>query len=144
MTDVTPSTKNTICPDQNGIAIGLVSSPILFCSDIPPSIKLLSSKRRVLYCCCSRITASGLPGADLAVEYLYGKYIKNLSVHTIKLSGRVVLSFLRFLYNDGATVYTLTRQNISAFVEYEQDRGLKNTVRYRISYGTICVYRISC
>jgi len=125
MTDEIPLTRNTLCPDQNGAEIGLVNTPIPFWSDIPPHIKLFSSKRRVLYRYCSRITASGLPGADLAVEYLYGKYIKNLSVHTIKLSGCVVLSFLRFLSNDGATVYTLTRQNISSFVEYEQDRGLK-------------------
>ena len=125
MTDEIFIATNTLYPDQNGAEIGHVNTPIPFWSHTQPHVKLLNSKRRVLHCCCSRITASGLPGADLAVEYLYGKYIKNLSVHTIRLSGRVVLSFLRFLSNDGATVYTLTRQNISAFVEYEQDRGLK-------------------
>jgi len=125
MTDEIPITKNTFQPDQNGIEIGLVHTPIPFRSHPQPPITLFNPKRRVLHRCCSRIAASGLPGADLAVEYLYGKYTRNLSSRTVRQSGRVVLSFLRFLYNDGASVYTLTRQNISAFVEYEQGRGLK-------------------
>lgn len=83
------------------------------------------SKRYVTYRWCSRLAASKLPGADLAVEYLYGKYIKNLSISTIQQSGRIILYFLRFLTRDGTTIYALTRQHISAYVEHEQDRGLK-------------------
>ena len=82
-------------------------------------------KRYTTYRCCSRLAASRLPGAELAVEYLYTKYIKNLSVSTIQQSGRVVLHFLRFLARDGTSIYALTRQNISAYVGHEQDRGLK-------------------
>ena len=84
-----------------------------------------NSKRRVSYRWCSRLAASKLPGADLAVEYLYGKYIKNLSVSTIQQSGRIVLYFLHFLARDGTTIFALTRQDISAYIEYEQGRGLK-------------------
>ena len=102
-----------------------ISAPVPFRPHAQLHFKLLHSKRRILQRYCSRISASELPGADLAVEYLYGKFIKNLSNHTIKQSGRVVLSFLHFLHNDGTSVYSLTRQNIRAFVEYEQDRGLK-------------------
>ncbi len=91
----------------------------------PPPINLPNKKRRVLDQLCTRLTESRLPGADLAAEYLHAKYIKNLSVNTIKQAGRVVLYFLRFLARDGTTIYTLTRQHISAYVEYEQDRGLK-------------------
>jgi integrase/recombinase XerD len=84
-----------------------------------------NSKRYVTYRWCSRLAASKLPGADVAVEYLYGKYIKNLSVSTIQQSGRIVLYFLHFLARDGTTVFALTRQDISAYVAFEQDRGLK-------------------
>lgn len=84
-----------------------------------------NSKRHAAYRWCSRLAASNLPGADLAVEYLYGKYIKNLSVSTIKQSGRIVLYFLHFLARDGTTLFALTRQDISAYVAFEQDRGLK-------------------
>lgn len=42
----------------------------------PPPINLPNKKRRVLLHCCSRLTASGLPGADLAVEYLHASTSK--------------------------------------------------------------------
>ena len=85
----------------------------------------LSYKRRILNRWTERITASGLPGNELVTEYLRGKYIKNLSFHTIDHAGGVILSFLNFLNHDGSTIFTLTRGDISAFVEHEQDRGLK-------------------
>jgi integrase/recombinase XerD len=91
----------------------------------PQLINSANKKRRIVHLWCSRLAASELPGADLAVEYLYGKYIKNLSVSTIQQAGRIILYFLRFLARDGTTIRALTRQNISAFVQYEQDRGLK-------------------
>jgi site-specific recombinase XerD len=86
---------------------------------------LTDPKRYITYRWCSRLAASKLPGADLAVGYLYSKYIKNLSVSTIKQSGRIVLYFLHFLERDGTTIFALTHQDISAYVGYEQDRGLK-------------------
>jgi len=82
-------------------------------------------KRHITHRWCSRLAASGLPGAGLAVEYLYGKYIKNLSVSTINQSGRIVLYFLGVLEHQQTTLFTLTRQDISAFVQYEQDRAQK-------------------
>ncbi|RKZ66173.1 MAG: hypothetical protein DRQ48_10985 [Gammaproteobacteria bacterium] len=85
----------------------------------------LSYKRRILNRWTERITASGLPGNELVTEYLRGKYIKNLSFHTIDHAGGVILAYLRFLDNKGSTIFTLTISDISAFVEYEQDRGLK-------------------
>ncbi len=56
-----------------------------------------SYKRHITHRWCSRLTAGGLPGSELAVEYLYGKYIKNLSAHSIKESGRISNNFLAFL-----------------------------------------------
>jgi site-specific recombinase XerD len=58
-------------------------------------------------------------------DFVHIKYIQNLSVNTIQQAGRVVSYFLHFLNRDGSTIHTLTRQNISAYAEYEQDRGLK-------------------
>jgi len=66
-----------------------------------------------------------LPGAELAIEYLYSKYIRDLSIHTIRQTGGVVFSFLQFLHGGGSTIFTLTRRDIGSFVEYEQDRGLQ-------------------
>jgi integrase/recombinase XerD len=82
-------------------------------------------KRRVLSHWCSRLKKSELPGSDLVIDYLHAKYVKNLSLSTIKQAGRIALYFLNFLIQEGTTIYTLTRQNISSYVEYEQNRGLK-------------------
>ncbi|MCP4340700.1 MAG: site-specific integrase [Desulfobulbaceae bacterium] len=90
-----------------------------------PQKNQLNMKRQLLNRLSDRFIASYLPGADLAVAYLYAKYIRNLSVHTIRQSGGVLLSFLGFLYDDALSIFTLTRHDISAFIEYEQDRGLK-------------------
>lgn len=84
-----------------------------------------SRKRQTFYRWCSRITASGFADSDLVIEYIYGKYIQNLSIHTIRQSSSIILSFLVFLDKNHQTIYDLTRQNISSFVDNEQDRGLQ-------------------
>jgi len=106
----------------------------------PPHHYFASYKRHITHRWCSRLAAGGLPGSELAVEYLYGKYIKNLSVNSIKESGRIILHFLGFLERQGTTIYSLTRQDISAYVQYEQDRGLKTTsvaTHMRVVYAFI-------
>jgi hypothetical protein len=82
-------------------------------------------RRKELHRCCNRVRVSCLPGSELLVEYLFGKYIKNHSHHSIRRSCAVVLSFLRFLENIGQSIYTLAPKEIGAFVEFEQARGLK-------------------
>lgn len=89
---------------------------------------------------CSRLQESGLPGADLAAEHVYDKYIRDLSTSTIQQSGRVILYFLHFLEREETNIFTLSRKDISKFVEYEQDRGQKtqSVVNYlRILYTFI-------
>jgi integrase/recombinase XerD len=94
-------------------------------SPLPLISGTLPYKRRVLDRWTDRIKASGLPGSDIVADYLHEKYIKNLSFHTIDHSGGTILSFLRFLDNQRSSIFTLTGRDISAFVEYEQDKGLK-------------------
>ena len=106
----------------------------------PPDHYFASYKRHITHRWCSRLSARGLPGSGLAVEYLYGKYIKNLSVSIINQSGRIILYFLGFIERQGTTIYNLTRQDISAFVQYEQDREQKpaSVVNYlRVIYAFI-------
>lgn len=97
-------------------------------------------KRQLAHRCCSRIIDSKLPGADLAVEYIYGKYIKNLSNGIIKGSARVILYFLRFLKGQKTTIHDLTRKDISAFIQHEYglDLSTQSIVNYlRIIYAFI-------
>ncbi|MGI9571663.1 MAG: tyrosine-type recombinase/integrase [Desulfobulbia bacterium] len=91
----------------------------------PSTSHVLPYKRRILDRWTERIRASGLPGNDLVADYLHEKYIKNLSHHTIDHAGGTILAFLRFLDTQASSLLTLTRRDIGAFVEYEQDKGLK-------------------
>ena len=100
----------------------------------------LPYRRRILDRWTTRIMTSGLPGTDLVGNYLHEKYIKNLSGHTIDNSGGTILSFLCFLDRKESSILTLTRRDISAFVEYEQDKGLKVTsiiLHLRVIYAFV-------
>ena len=90
-----------------------------------PASGALPYKRKILDRWTSRISASGLPGHQLVTAYLHGKYIKNLSSRTIDHAGAVILAFMHFLNKEGSSILALTRSDIGAFVENEQDRGLK-------------------
>jgi len=89
------------------------------------SVRRPSKRRRALDRCSARIINSGLPGADLAVEYLQDKYRNNLAMSTIKDAGGTALSFLIFLDQTETNIFEVTRQDICGFVEHEQDRSLK-------------------
>ena len=83
-----------------------------------------SKKRQAFDHHCGRLTSSGIIGADLAVEYLQDKYRNNRAIATIKQASGVILSFLHFLNEGGTNILKITRQDICAYVEHEQDRGL--------------------
>jgi site-specific recombinase XerD len=91
-----------------------------------PAVREPSEKRCVLNHFSNRLLKSGLPGAEHAVAYLQHKYRNNLATSTIRQSGGVIISFLSFLMKaDISSIKELSRQNIYAYVENDQDRGLK-------------------
>lgn len=72
------------------------------------------------------LAEGGLPGKEHAVNYLQHKYRRNLRVNTLRASGYTVRLFLLFLQKIGRQrIEDLTRRDIEAYVENEQDRGLK-------------------
>ena len=82
----------------------------------------------------ARLLESGLPGQAHAVRYLEHQYRRNRSSETIKNTQRTLYNFFEFMQKNGSEhLEQLTRREIEAFVEREQDRGMKNeTVRYRL------------
>ena len=89
-----------------------------------------NEKRRALDRFTLRLVESKLPGALLGIDYLQKKYRHGLAADTIKQAGSVVLSFLTFLNGTNRDILNLSRQDIEAYVENEQERGLKvGTVR---------------
>ncbi len=118
MTETTGIRQDVLTPDYHPTAPSRSSFP-------EPASATVPYKRKILDRWTTRITASNLPGNQLVKAYLHGKYIKNLSFHTIDHSGGVILAFMNFLNKEGSSILALTRSDISAFVEVEQDRVLK-------------------
>jgi len=130
---------------EPGIAVQKEHQPVKFLPtkpETPPPQFLYSSvtnsqtevapskRKRILDHLSARIIDRGFSGEDIAVEYLRNKYSKNMSPNTLHQAGVVVLSFLTFLDYSRTNIFKITRHDISAFVEHEQDRGLKaNSVR---------------
>ena len=75
-----------------------------------------------------------LPGAEQAISYLTHKFRRNCKAATIASSGTAVKFFLTFLKFTGKDrLEDMSRQDIEAFVEQLQDRGLKiSSVRNRL------------
>lgn len=59
-------------------------------------------------------------------EYLLSCCRRNCRPNTIRTKGQSIILFLSFLKNSGIeNLETITREEFSAFIEHEQDRGLK-------------------
>jgi site-specific recombinase XerD len=70
---------------------------------------------------------SELPGKEHAEQYLSHLYRKNCRSGTIESNQISIRLFLRFIQDRQGIIHLaqVTRRSIEAFVEYEQDRGLK-------------------
>ena len=72
-----------------------------------------------------RLSTKNLPGKHHAVCYLHYKYRLNLQANTLRVTISFLLHFLTFLAHIGKThLEQLTRRDLEAFIEHEQDRGL--------------------
>lgn len=72
-----------------------------------------------------KLTEGNLPGKEHAVSYLQHKYRRNLRIPTLRSSGYTIRLFLLFLQeNHRLSLEDLTRRDIEAYVEHEQDKGL--------------------
>ena len=96
-------------------------------------------RRKVLDRLLNQAAAAGdLPGSKHFSQYLNEKYRRNCSPSTLRLTAASLILFLSFCRRSGKhQIELVDRQDLEAFVEHEQDRGLKlNTVRTRLC----CVY----
>jgi integrase/recombinase XerD len=72
-----------------------------------------------------KLKDGNLPGKEHAVSYLQHKYRRNLRTGTLRASGYNISFFLLFLQENGRVrLEGLTRRDIEAYVEHEQDKGL--------------------
>jgi len=83
----------------------------------------------------SKLRQLDLPGTELAEKYLFHQYRRNRRPNTLELNYTAISFFLRFLKIEGVThIEGVSRKHLEAFVENEQDRGLKPvSVRGRLA-----------
>jgi len=90
-----------------------------------------SKRRRALNKAIDRLEASSLPGFEYVISYIHDKYRRNHSVTSISQTGRTLHAFLSIFKDLGRSdIKGIQRQDIAAYVEHEQEKGLKvNSVR---------------
>jgi len=85
-----------------------------------------TGKQRVFNRIVRRIEEQVLPGAPHVEQYFQNLHRRNVSVHTLKSAFTTIQSFLVFLQKCGKFNFSsLTQEDLEAFVESQQDRGLK-------------------
>jgi integrase/recombinase XerD len=98
-----------------------------------------TQRRRALDNALERIIRGNLPGEAHVLNYLNHLYRRNCKPNTIKNASITIGIFLKYAQKRGREhLAQITRRDLEAFVEHEQDRGMKaNTIRFRIQslYG---------
>ena len=98
-------------------------------SDLPPAgHREFIRKRRWFAKVVQHLQAAGLPGQEQAQTFPVHLYRRNCRPNTLRAHAGAIQLFLTFPhYNGKAHLEALTREDLEAFLEQEQDRGLKIT-----------------
>jgi len=96
----------------------------------PTSCSVRTDFDRILH----KLGEQKLPGTDHLEDYLLDRYRRNLRLSSIENSSAVIADFLKIVKRVGKNqLVQITRSDLEAYVEQEQDRGLKpSTVRFRL------------
>ncbi len=107
--------------------------PINLVQEVSPAPKLCY-RQQVLERLLANICAQDLVGKAFVEQYLRDQYRRNCRPNTLRLAATSLTLFLSFLRKLGKMrLEQMQRQDIEAFIEHEQDRGLKpNSVRTRL------------
>src|SRR3974377_1714490 len=85
-------------------------------------------KSQLLARVMQHLQAAGLPGQEQTQTFLLHLYRRNCRPNTLRAYAGAIQLFLTFLCHQGkAHLEDLTREDLEAFLEQEQDRGLKIT-----------------
>jgi len=99
----------------------------IYLQPVVPAAKS-SARQQVLNRLLDKIYAQDLFGKSYVEQYLRHKYRRNCKANTLRQAAISLVQFLSFFANSGNTVLEqLSREDIEAFVETLQDRGLKPT-----------------
>jgi integrase/recombinase XerD len=84
--------------------------------------------------CLKQLGKKELFGRPYVKDYLYDQKRRNCRASTIRNNFTTLMLFLAYLKERGRTyLETITREDLSSFIEHEQDRGMQpNTVSTRL------------
>jgi site-specific recombinase XerD len=72
------------------------------------------------------LVKKGLFGRPYVKDYLYGLNLRNCRPNTIRSYCTTLMVFLSCLKEQGQTyLETISREDLSGFIEHEQDRGMQ-------------------
>ena len=123
--------------DQQSIDPVIISKPLFsdgsFTQD-KGSSGSIHPNRRLIQGCLKRIAKKGLYGRPHVKRYLSYLHRSGCRSSTIRSNIVAIILFLSYLKTIGRTyIETVIRDDLSRFIEHEQDRGLKpNTVYSRL------------
>ena len=82
-------------------------------------------KRLVLDAVCEKLEHKEVPGKDYVEAYLRDQYRRNCKANTLRSTFTNLDIFLSFVKASGKShLEEITREDLFAFIEYEQDRGM--------------------
>lgn len=86
------------------------------------------AKNPIIEKALKRLVKKGLFGRPHVKRYLYDLHRRQCRPNTIRTNSGAILLFLTYCQDLGRTyVETITREDLSGFIEHEQDRGLRPT-----------------
>ncbi len=111
------------------------TQPIIPNLNLPFRKQAQSPAKEVFQKQSAKLKELDLPGVEFAEKYLFHQYRRNRRPNTLELNYTALTIFLNFLKTQGLThLEGVTRKHIEAFIEHEQDRGLKPvSVRGRLA-----------
>jgi site-specific recombinase XerD len=97
---------------------------------VPPARNRAYKFERIM----KKLNEMEVPGKDYIEQYLHDQHRRYLRINTMRNALSAIGSFLTFFKNKGgSSLEQITRRDLEAFIEHEQDRGVKaSTVRTRM------------
>ncbi len=106
----------------------------LIVKEVQTPSQQVSSRFALLKRVLSSIYASDFASKDYFAQYMRHKYRRNCQPNTLRQAATSLTQFLTFYRDTGKQhLEQMSREDIEAFIEYQQDRGLKpGSVRTRL------------
>ncbi len=96
-----------------------------------PSVRRHEERSRIFSVIINRLSGKDIPGKAIVEDYFRDQYRRGCSANTLSNSFFVIDTFLSLVKERGSSeLESIGRQDIMAYIEHEQDRGMKSSTVY--------------